>query len=300
MQSADSDKAARPCRVLGSALLMAFFRVGFFIATLFVLVPALLLRSARADVQEVLWALGSQVMEFPTAPHEGARQLQLNGVRISFRTQTVEAPLVDVLDYYEGACGPSIATQTARSESAGYIACLYMGEAPDHLGGLANRFLRFAETADLGELGDARYIFAHHAATGSTDRTFLLTMWADSGLDLHRLLPREDADAAGSDLDGMPRPSGSQRILSAWEERQPSGVLVYRVVSKSAEELEIFYRTQFLANGWTIVERNTSESIQIDGTHMIAAERDGRLVTVLSHSGEGPQTVLTILVSEAS
>jgi len=70
------------------------------------------------------------------------------------------------------------------------------------------------------------------------------------------------------------------------------------VVGKSAEELESFYRTRLPRNGWTIVERHPSESIQVDGTHMLSAEQDNRLVTVLSHPGEASQTVLTILASE--
>jgi hypothetical protein len=125
-------------------------------------------------------------------------------------------------------------------------------------------------------------------------------MWTNSAFNLYRILPRPGADAAGRDLVGLPRPPGSQRILSAWEARRPSGVLVYRVVGKSAAEIESFYRTELPRNGWSIIERNRSESIQIDGTHMLSAEKRNRLVTVLSRSGEASQTVLTILASEPS
>jgi hypothetical protein len=263
------------------------------------LAAALILRSARADATEALWALGAQIEGFPGARHEGVRQLQLNGVRVSFRTQTVKASLGDVLAHYEATCGTAIATQSARNDSAGYVACLDMGDPPPELGALVNGFLRFSETGDLSEVGDPRYILARRVASGSEEKTFLLTMWADSGFNLYSMAPHADADAAGRDFVGVPRPLGSQRILSAWEERQPSGVVVYRVLGKSAQELEAFYRTQLPRRGWTIIERHPSESVQVDGTRMLSAEKDNRLVTVLSHPGEASRAVLTILASES-
>jgi len=298
VKSADSDKTPVPRAILESDVLVPLVRLGLFVAAVCVLAAALLLRSARADVTEALWALGSQIAGFPGAPHEGVRQLQLNGTRISFRAQTVEASLADVLAHYEATCGTPIATQSARSDSAGYVACLDMGDPPQELGALANRFLRFSETGDLRELGDPHYILARRVESGSEDKTFLFTMWVESGFNLYRMLPSAGADAAGRDFVGVPRPPGSQRILSAWEEHQPSGVLVYRVVGKSADELESFYRSQLPRNGWTIIEQHPSESMQVDDTHMLSAEKDNRLVTVLSHPGEASQTVLTVLASE--
>lgn len=300
MKSAGSGKA--PCHrpTPGWAGLASFLRVGSFLAIVCVLATALLLRSARADVTEVLWGVGSQIMAFPGAHIEGVRQLQLNGVHLSFRTQTVEASLADVLDHYEAACGTTIATQTARNDHAGYVACLDMGDTPLDLGALVKRFVSFSETGDLQEVGAPRYILARRVVSRSGDKVFLLTMWADSTFDLYRMLPRTGADAAGRDLIGVPRPPGSQRILSAWEARQPSGVLVYRVAAASAEELESFYRTELPRTGWTIIERNPSESVRVDGTRMLSAERDSRLVTVLCRSDDASPAVLTILASESS
>jgi len=300
VKSADSREALGLRTIPGLAGLGPVLRLGFFLAAVCVLAVALLLRSARADVTEALWGVGSKMMEFPGAPQEAVRQLRLNGVRISFRTQTVETSLADVLDHYETSCGTAMATQTARNDSAGYVACLDMGDAPLDLGALANRFLRFSKTGDLREVGEPRYVLARRVTSSAGDKTFLLTMWTNSAFNLYRMLPRPGADAAGRDLVGVPRPPGSQRILSAWEARRPSGVLVYRVVAKSAAEIESFYRTELPRNGWSIIERNPSESIQIDGTHMLSAEKDNRVVTVLSRSGEASQTVLTILASEPS
>ena len=300
MKSADNREALGLRTIVGWAGVVPILRLGLLLAAVWVLAVALLLRSARADVTEALWGVGSKMMELPGAPEEAVRQLQLNGVRVSFRIQTVEASLADVLAHYESSCGTAMATQTARNDSAGYVACLDMGDAPQDLGALTNRFLRFAETGDLREVGEPRYVLARRLTSSAGDKTFLLTMWTNSAFNLYRILPRPGADAAGRDLVGLPRPPGSQRILSAWEARRPSGVLVYRVVAKSAAEIESFYRTELPRNGWSIIERNPSESIQIDGTHMLSAEKRNRLVTVLSRSGEASQTVLTILASEPS
>ena len=292
MKSADNSKATCRCGPL--------LRLGFFLTVACVSVTALVLRSARADVDEVLWGVGSQIMAFPGVHNESVRQLQLNGVRLSFRTQTVEGSLADVLDHYEAVCGTAIATQTAHNDHAGYVACLDIGDSTQDLGAFVNRFVGFSDTGDLQEVGAPRYVFARRVASRSGDKVRLLTMWADSTFDVYRMLPRTGSDAAGRDLPGVPRPPGSQRILSAWEARQPSGVFVYRVAAKSAEELESFYRAELPRTGWTIIERNPSESVRVDGIHMLSAEKDNRLVTVLCRSGEASHTVLTILTSEPS
>lgn len=275
-----------------------FLRLGLFIAIVCATAGAFVLRSARADVSEALWAASSQIMAFPGAPNESVRRLQLNGAWLSFQTRTVHASVTDVLDHYEAACESALATQTGRSDDAGYVACLDVGDAPEGLSPLVDRFVRFSETGDLRELGALRYVLARNIAGRSANQVFLLTMWTDSELNVYRMMPREDADAAGHDLVGVPRPPGSYRILSAWEERQPSGVLVYRVPAKSPAELELFYRVTLPQSGWTLIERNDSESVQVDGAHMLSAEKDNRLVTVFSRGGEASETILTILASE--
>ena len=143
-------------------------------------------------------------------------------------------------------------------------------------------------------------MFARRADASSENETFVFTMWADSGFNVSRILPAEGTDAEGFDLAGLPRLPGSQRILSAWEPGQPSGVTVYRVAASSAREAESFYRSELPKNGWTIIERHASESVEIDGAHVLSAEREGRAITIVSHTGEDSHTVLTVLASEPS
>lgn len=278
--------------------LAQLIRLGLFAALVCAAAGASVLRSAQADATEALWDAGSQIMAFPGAPNESVRHLQLNGARLSFRTRTVDASVADVLDHYEAACETAVATQTARSDDAGYVACLDVGDAPQGLSELVKRLVSFSGTGDLRELGALRYVLARNVAGRSADTVFVLTMWTDSALNLYKMMPRDAVDAAGRDLVGVPRPPGSYRILSAWEERQPSGVLVYRVAAKSPGELESFYRATLPKSGWTLIERNHSESVRVDGTHMLSAEKGNRLVTVLCRRGEASETILTILASE--
>ena len=292
--------AGRHRRRFRWAGLAPLLRLAVFATVLFVSAAAFVLRSARADVAEALWAVGSGIMAFPGAPREEVRRLRLNGVRLSFRTQAVEASLADVLDYYEANCGSVIATQAARGDLAGYVACLDMGDAPQDLGALVNRFVAFSVTGDLRELGALRYAFARRGAAGPDGKVFLLTMWADSAFNLYRMLPRAASDAAGRDLFEVPRPPGSQRILSAWEQGQPSGVLIYRLAAGSAEELEAFYRAELPRAGWRVIERHPGESLRVDDIHLLTAEKGNRLVTVLCQSDGASRAILTILASEPS
>ncbi len=286
---------------------LPFLRLGLLLAAVAALASLFVLRSVRADVTELLWGVGTEVMKYPGAALEATRSLQLNGVYISFRTETIDAPLKDVLAHYESLCVGEdagliarLSMQTAHNDEAGYVACLELGDASRDLRSLSNRLLQFSETGDLAQLGALRYVRARRVSDDAQDKTFVLTVWADSAFNLRQMLPVAGADGGGSDLAGVPRPPGSQRVLSAWEPWQPSGVFVYRVADQSAAALASFYRTELPKNGWTIIEQRPSESISIDGIHMVSAEQGNRMVTVLSHPGEASQTLLSILSSEPS
>ncbi|MGB8332663.1 MAG: hypothetical protein WCE62_21240 [Polyangiales bacterium] len=310
----------QPLRVV-----LPLLRLALFLAAVGFAGFSLVLRSVHADVAESLWGLGAEIMQFPGAPQEGVRRLSLNGAQLSFRTQTVDAALGDVLAHYEALCANrdaqineqlatvldshssarvsrgllrAITTRAWRNEDAGYVACLDMGDEPRDLGMLVNRLHTWSHSGQLRDLGEPRYILARRVKDQTGEKTFLLTMWADSGLLLDRMLPRAGADAAGSDPDGVPRPPRSQRILSASEVGQASSVFIYRVVTESHAELESFYRRKLSVGGWSIVERNPVESIEIDGIGMLSAEKGHRLVTVLYRVSASSPSILTILTSE--
>jgi len=283
---------ARLSLFLGS-IAVGVFAVGF-----------VFLQSIVAGADEGHRGTGADAMEYPGAPHEPARQVVLNGAPISFRTQTVDASAEEVLDYYESSClsrnagiAAPLSVQSARNEQGGYVACLDTGGAPADLRSLASRLIRFARTGNLAAMGGLRYARVRRGPDG--DASFLFAMWADSGLDLFRMLPTDEADSDGSDPIGVPRPPGSQRLLSAWESEQPSRVFVYRTPRVAGElDFESFYRAELSKNGWKILERHPSETRAINGVRMLSAERAHRTVTVLSKAGASAEGLVIILATE--
>jgi hypothetical protein len=308
-----------------ASALSATFRLGVCLFAVSLLSTVIFLRAVRADVERLLWESGASLTEHPDADLGIRRRLELNGALISFGTQTVEASLASTLDHYQSLCESrdaqldealtnllgahsaapqthsrlrAVTTTTARNAEAGYVACLDLGPQPRDLYALANGFARFAATGNLREAGVLRYVFARRISADSGPRTLVLTISAESDLNLRQMIPEGDSDAAGRDLAGVPRPLKSQRLLSAWEVDQPSGLALYRVSATAPAQLESFYRKELSQLGWHIIESNLGEAIEIDGIRMLSAERHGRVITVLSRPDEQGQVLLMILASE--
>jgi len=288
---------------------LPWFRVTFFIAVAGAVTCALLLREARAEFDGAMMGLGSRAMGLPGTSLTEARTLRINGVDVLFQTQVVDAPLAHVLRHYRGACGTarrglgdsgaliaSLATRSRITDRDGYVACVETGVSD--LESLAERLAKFSRTWDLADVGPLRYAYAMRAIDRSEDRTFLLTMWADTSINLRGLIPIGTADAMGADPVDLPRPPSSQRILSANEVSAPSGVYIYRVHAATAAEFVRRYRRTLLQRGWAILERNPQESIEVDGVRVLSADKGGRTLSVLVHADTSLATVVTLLVSE--
>lgn len=279
----------------------AFARLAVFTACVVVAISSLALRAVRASVGERLLGAGEEMMTYQGAPHEGVRRLRLNGIDISFRARAVDGRLEEVLRHYQMMCDrTAIAADAQRNRDTGYVACLATGDLPLDTSTVVERFVQFARTGKLLTLGGFRYAFAREVERHGDGKVFLFTAWSESSFDLARLLPSADGDAAGDDPAGLPRPPGTRRLLSASEIGRPSGVFVYRVEHHEIDDLRALYRRRLVAAGWSIVERNSGESIQLDDIRMIAAEKEGRLATVLLRPGDSGTPVLTILTSEPS
>jgi hypothetical protein len=289
---------------------MPFLRVVLFIVLAAALTCIFLLRGAHAQLDGVLLGLGSRVMAFPTSPVTESRTIRINGVEVELRTEIVDAPLSQVLAHYRDVCatprsapsgfGPLIASLATRSGSTdrdGYVVCVETGVGDFET--LTERLVAFSDTRNLADLGPIRYAYASRTAKRPERQTFLLTMWADASINLRDLLPIDEGDARGTDPEAIPRPPGARRILSAAEASAPSGVYVYLTEAEGPAETISVYRRQLSARGWRIIERNPGESTQLNGMHFLSAEDDGRTLSVLTHAGDSPATIVTLLVSEA-
>jgi len=261
-----------------------------------------------AQADEAMFELGSQAMAFPGHSPGNVRAVRVNGVVLSLRTQVVESPLAETLRHYERLCSRTgatlspyaqifshFATRKGVRDSDGYVACIDL--AVTGLETIVRKFSRFSETWDLSELGPIRYVYARRAEARPSRDTFVLTLWTEGSLDLSHLLPIAGDDAPGSDLPGVPRPSGAQRILSAKEDGEDAGVFIYLSGSASPGDIERTYRRRLPQLGWTIVERSPGESVQVSGIRMLSAEKGPRLVTLLASTEASGRTMTTILAT---
>ena len=176
----------------------------------------------------------------------------------------------------------------------GYVACIDL--VARDLNELVTSVKRFAQTWDLSEIGALRYVYARRSEARA-DQTLVLTVWADSSLNLRSLIASSDAE--GEDLPGVPVPEGSRRVFSAHERGRPSRVAVYVAPGLNPLHLLRQYRRRFAAHGWTIIERHPTEIVEVDGTLLLAAERPDRMVTILARIGEHGTTTLILLEAEA-
>ena len=301
-------------------------RLACFLVVAWVAGAALAMKVVNAEVNEIMLGLGAELMAYPGGPDREAREINLNGAKVYVRTATVDATVKESLDHYQALCEArdgslteqledmlsthpaapasgaklgSISTRRLESGEAGYVACLDMGDEKRDLEVLIELFERFSKTGNLGDVGHLRYAYAKPVRGSNDTRTFLLTMWTESEVNLFKMLPMEGNDAAGRDVEGVPRPPHAQRILSSWETGQPYGVTMYGSKFQTATQLEAFYRHELPKQGWAFIESRPGESIQINGTRVIAVQKGERMISVLLNQSNEHTGLATILTSDS-
>ncbi len=280
-------------------------------------------RDARAEIDEALLQIGSNLRQLERTELERLREARINGARFWLRTHSVQAPVAQVLRRYEEVCAESnsrvfralghavdglvsraadilgaIATSSDQQADRGYVACVDFGTSDGDL--LLDRLGGLSRSGDLSAIGSVRYVYVERDVSSPVEESFVLVIRASFESLIGRLVPLGDGDADGQDVPGFPRPRDAQRVLSAWEVNGPSGLFSYVTEAHSAADLESFYRNSLPKQGWRFVERHPGESVKLDQIRMLAAEKEGRLITVITHPAAKGTTVLTILVSEPS
>ncbi len=107
------------------------------------------------------------------------------------------------------------------------------------------RVKRFAESGDVSEIGDMRYIVARRATPKTTH---VLAMWTEGSFKLGEMIA-DQGDAPGSDSPVVPRPPGSVRLLSAEFRGQPYAARIYETKAEPGAVLA-FYDRQMSARGF--------------------------------------------------
>jgi hypothetical protein len=265
--------------------------------------------SVRAEFERSL--LSRSVSLFELARHwvrAQPRTLVLNGARIVLTTGRSEQPIGVLLDHFQAACRrhsggvhaalqqvparghalPSLMDGVLRAEHGGQgmVACLDLGEATLGPEEWLRRIERFAATSDLAQLGGLRVVRAQALGDGS----FFVAAWNDGSLQLRRMFPKV-GDAPGTDFPALPRPQGSRRIFSAWQEQAPSGVNVYASAEKAGPAFEAHMRA-LEALGWSANDGSFLRSEK--SSYAALYQRQGSSVVVQAQP-DGAGSLISVL-----
>lgn len=270
--------------------------------------------SAYGSVKDSALELGSELGKMGGTGSE--RPIRLNGQPIYVSSTIAAVPISEVLDRVEARCktdprtiaddlsgmpeadrerlrerlssreADGIIRNEARGK--GMVACI-MPRAGAHDGILSRleRLSELVDTGDLGKLGNLRYVFAEETPAGLTH---VVTAWTDGSFNLYSMLPPVGADAPGSDLEGVPRPEGSVRLLTAGADGVPYSVRIYDAPVGAAAIAEAYDR-DMVAAGWRPMFERPADFRRVyarDGAHVYVLPRTDKgrtLVTLIQMRG---------------
>ncbi|MCC6555561.1 MAG: hypothetical protein IT372_21580 [Polyangiaceae bacterium] len=267
--------------------LRKLLRLGAYCITVGALGIGLALGSAYGSVKDATLELGSELGKLDGAG--SSRPILLNGEPIFVASAVDDVKVDELLDRVEARCRENpigiaaelpklpaearalLETKLASRSSAGIIrhqgggkgmvACFMRSDASSSVGSMSGmadtirRIAAVAETGDLSKLGNVRYVFAEPTANG---RTHVVTAWTDGSFNLYSMLPQAGGDAPGSDLDGVPRPNGATRLLTATIDKVPYSLRIYDAPSSPGEVLAQ-YDQDLARRGWQKVMGGTAD-----------------------------------------
>lgn len=178
----------------------------------------------------------------------------------------------------------------------GFVACFAPSEDEASPAGLLANIERYSRSADLSAFGDMRYVFVQGYEEEGEDRTHVVGLWTDDPIVMSELFPA-DRDAPGHDPEGLGRPPGSRRMISAAVEGQPYGLFLYHREGAHLAGTLTFLRRDLEERGWHIVPptEDTRELSEGEMLHAIAGER---VVSYVVRETE-QATLTSVLLAEA-
>ncbi len=229
-------------------------------------------RFAWAQAKKTALETGSELVRLTAAGNlSGVYRLDMNGEKVNVASASSDAPVDVLLDRFQKACEthadglavdfanlrPAIATNGALhqtghpgagvlrngDEKQGVVACFAMGGAVGEVEAY-KRVAAFAETGDLGKIGQVRYLTARKDA-GSTH---VVALWTEGSLDVKKMFP-ETGDAPGSDPKDVPRPPNGRRLFTAFAQGAPYAIRVYEA-GASADAVLAQYDALMPKLGW--------------------------------------------------
>jgi hypothetical protein len=254
--------------------LIKLLRVVGLASAIAVMMGGLWAHRASSQLGEQLLDMGDLLMQYDRADHQdGTRTVLVNGEQMHFSSGVTRDDPHTVLEHFTSLCDSHDAGTVERftalprtyghhggawldpvyrleNDDHGVVACLDLGEDHISLRELTDRVNRFTHTHDVHDIGDIRYVMAEPLDGGGTH---FVTFWTDGSFDIDHMVASHGHDAGGTDLDGVPRPPGAYRTMSASEAGNPDAAVQYMGSSMTEWELEHFYQEQLVAEGWTLV-----------------------------------------------
>jgi hypothetical protein len=297
-------------------------RAGGYIAVLSLGFGAFQLRAAHAEVKNRTVELGRQMYQLANATQHDVNKLTLNGQPMYVGSSVADDSVARILNRYADDCSqnaaqpvenwrelakkvdeekkkdtaPVSSTGVMRggSDREGTVVCFTKGASSKPT--LGEALKTFADTGELGALGNLRYVYAKESSPG---HTLVLTAWTDDKFNLSDLVPNGDVETKGSDFADIPRPDTATRMLSAQVEGTPFGVNIYRN-KQGPMNVAGYYDAEMSKRGWFGVDTEMTEQRaklgQDNDDHLVGRiyEKKGVVLTLATHLEQDGDTITTL------
>jgi len=288
---------------------------------------ALTVKSAIANVNDQTLEMGRKLAGLQDVI-PGSQEFRLNGESVFFATSKTDQSVAAVLDRFDEHCNKTRAfdpltwkmlaeTDPAKKQfdaamekdgvnkfgvlrkedaahSDGVVMCFTRTDGPTNF---LNGLQKFAQSGDLHDLGDVRYVHAVHKSDG---RTYVQAMWTDGSFNIRKIMPDPGKDAVGSDFANLPRPLHSTRTLTAEALNTPYAARIYETNDAPADVLST-YAEKMYAQGWSSV---TSPDVSLDrqgfdGRYFIKPDTAEQAVVSVSKSKVDSMKTQVVVASVA-
>jgi hypothetical protein len=274
----------------------------------------LLARAGYARIKGSAMNLGDELIRLTETGMTGDfYKLRLNGERMNVATAKTSLSVKEVIARFRSACEtgadgiadefahlrevlqpgaapqahgyPGLGILREETEDRGMVLCFAQGGPTDHVAAFG-RLTEFADTGDLGKIGDLRYVVARRTVGGS----HVVAAWTKGTFPVGKMFPSE-GDAPGDDVAGAVRPDGTRRLFSAYTEGVPYGIRVYEA-DRSASMVLDQYDREMPMKGW---ETLTPVGQRLPSTRAFSREGVDLLITVGPHNREAGKAVISVI-----
>ncbi len=258
-----------------------------------------------AHAYEGSFTLGTRLLAYQGAiTQELPRTVSFNGAEILLSTGTTDDAVETLLSSFAARCDgagsderlaplfdgepPPGRSLIAQDGDRGFATCVLTGvdlSSPSESLAAIQQFLR---DGDVGALGGFRYVYAERRG----DRTHFAGLYA-ADMDVDQMFPIA-GDVPGADATALPRPQGSNRVLSVFEKGTSYGMTLYTGANGSLAAQRQGYEKLLVAHGWQ-VSWNASEKLNSTETSLLVT-RNGAMAFVVLFEHQG--RIATAIVAD--